>query len=171
MKWWMWFASRYIHWMPPGLLRLFWSKQAGAQTHLTPEKQLELLQSVASSAKPHEREVGLFDNEESVKLWLRTSREAFKNGVDATMQGSVILGSDWGFRIQDVRGDLPVQLWYGRFDDVAPVSHGEEIAKRLGMNARLRVLDETHGSMFANQARTYLGELVELMNKVTKGTN
>lgn len=159
----MWFLSRYIRWMPLSFLRWFWRQDPGAQTHLTPEKQFEVLQSVASKAEPHPREVGLFDTKESVRLWLRTSRECFKNGVDGVLQGSLLLGSDWEFQIQDIRSDLPAWLWYGKFDNIAPVSHGQQIAARLGKHAHLTVLDETHGSMFANQPRVYLGEAVKYM--------
>lgn len=165
MKWWMYYASRYVHWIPPSFLRWFWRRDPGAQTHLTSEKQFEMLRKIATDAKPHEREAGLFTTDESVRLWLRTSREAFKNGVDAVVQGSMLLGSDWHFRIQDIRPDLPVWLWYGRFDDIAPIGHGEEIAARLGKNVRFNALDETHGSMFANQPRTYLAEVVKYMNQ------
>lgn len=139
--------------------------------YLTPEKHFELLQKAASNTRPHEREAGLFDTEESVRLWLRTSREAFKNGVDAVVQGSLLLGSDWGFRIQNIRKDLPVWLWYGTFDDIAPVSHGEQIAARLGEKAHLRVVDETHGSMFVNQTRAYLTEIVEYMREGAESTS
>lgn len=163
MKWFMWIASKYVSWMPLSLLRWYWRQDPGAQTHLSPDEHFKLLQSVASNAKPHQKEEGLFDNENSVRLWLSTSRECFRDGVEGAVQDSLRLGSDWGFRIEDIRKDLPVFLWYGTFDEIAPPKHAEQFAARLGNNARLRLMNETHGSMFANQPRQYLSEIVRYM--------
>lgn len=165
-----WFGFKYAKWIPTSVFRWFWSQDPGAAMHLSEEKHLDLLRSHAAQAKPHEREVGLFTTEDSVQLWLKTSREAFKHGVEPTVQATYQLASDWGFRIEDIRSDLPVSLWYGKFDEVAPVSHGEQIAARLGKNAYLNVMDETHGSMFVNQAQAYLVELVNAMGESSVAT-
>lgn len=165
LGWLKWVGYKYASWVPSSIFRWFWRQDPGAYTHLSPEKHIELLRSCASKSQPHEREVGLFDTEESIQLWLMTSRECFKHGVDAAVQDTYRLASDWGFRIEDIRKDLPVRLWYGKFDGIAPVSHGERIAARLGKNAHLRIEDETHGSMFANQPQAYLTDLVDCMKK------
>ena len=140
--------------------------------HLSEEEHLELLRSVVKGTVSHEREKGLFDTEESLRLWLKTARECFRQGVEGAVQDSVRLSCDWGFRVEDVRKDLKVWLWYGRYDEVAPVGHGEQYKERLGGNARLRVVDETHGSMFVNRTEAYLRELVDCERemKVVDGT-
>ena len=163
IKWPNWIGYKYAGWVPSFAFRWFWKQDPGAYVHLSPEKHLELLRSYVTNAKPHEREVGLFDTEESIQLWLKTSRECFKYGVDAAVQDTYRLASDWGFRIEGIRKDLPVRLWYGNFDNVAPVNHGEQFAARLGANANLTVKDETHGSMFAIQPQAYLTDIVTCM--------
>ncbi len=68
---------------------------------------------------------------------------------------------DFGFRIEDIRPDLPVQLWYGKHDVFVPLYHGETIANRLGDRANLRVEDETHASIFYNWREQFLEDLVK----------
>lgn len=165
MSWVKWAGYKYIRWIPSSLLQWFWRQDPGSHVYLSPDKHLELLRSCAAKAIPHEREAGLFTTEDSIRLWLKTSREAFKHGVDAAVQDTLRLGSDWKFRIEDVRRGLPAYLWYGTFDDIAPVSHGKQTAARLGERAHLRIVNETHGSMFANQTQAYLTDIVNCMNE------
>ena len=133
---------------------------------LTPEEHFQHLRSQANKNPPHEREVGLFNTDESVRIWLTSSRETFKNGIDATVQDTHRIAADWGFRMEDVR--LPVRLWYGKFDSIAPPSQGEDYATRIGNHAQLRVLDETHGSMFANQSITFLVDLTQYLKEASQ---
>jgi len=67
---------------------------------------------------------------------------------------------DFGFRIEDIRSDLPKKLWYGKMDTFVPLNHGEQIAKRLGGSANLRVLDETHASIFFNNRKEILEHMI-----------
>lgn len=168
MNWLAW-AGYSLAWLVPYTAwGWFWGRVPEAQTHLSREEHFKLLQDLAKNSTPHERETNVFDTDESVKLWLATSREAFKNGVDGPVRDTMRLAAGWEFKIEDIRKDLPVRLWYGKFDSLAPVTHGEQIAKRIGENALVRVRDETHGSMFANQPQEYLAELVKIM---TAGTD
>lgn len=129
---------------------------------MSPEKHFELLKECARKATPHEREVGKFDTDESAKLWLKTSREAFRNGLDGIVADTNRLAGDWGFELENIRKDLPMRLWYGEHDELCPPGVGRYIEARLG-NVKLRIVNETHGSMFANQTEAYLGDLVDLV--------
>jgi fermentation-respiration switch protein FrsA (DUF1100 family) len=71
-----------------------------------------------------------------------------------------LLNSDFGFRIEDVRKHLPVQLWHGSLDTIVPLQHAEKVTARLGKNAHLRVSDDTHASIWTQRKEEYLGELV-----------
>jgi pimeloyl-ACP methyl ester carboxylesterase len=64
------------------------------------------------------------------------------------------------FRIEDIRPELPVQLWYGKLDTFVPPNHGVQIAARLGGRAYLRIEDETHGSIVVNRMREILEHLL-----------
>lgn len=68
-------------------------------------------------------------------------------GFDGLLQDGKVMCMDYGFRIEDIRPDLPVQLWYGKLDTFVPLNHGVQIAARLGGRAHLRVEDETHASI------------------------
>ena len=71
---------------------------------------------------------------------------------------------DWGFRIEDIRKDLPVHLWYGRLDRFVPLNHGMQIAARLGggNNVQLRVEDESHSAILFNWKRDIIQGLVSI---------
>lgn len=170
MSWIRWTGYKCASWMPATFYRWFWSQEPGSKVHLSPEEHLSYLRSCVAKVQPHEREAGRFNTEESVQLWFRTSREAFKHGFDGIVADTSRLLADWGFRVEDIRKDLPVLLWYGTFDGLAPPALGKHIAQRLGDNALLVIKDETHGSMFANQPQEYLRELVNILNEQQRTT-
>jgi hypothetical protein len=70
---------------------------------------------------------------------------------------------DFGFRIEDIRPDIPVNLWYGTLDKCIPCNHGVQIAARLGERANLRLLEETHTSIFFNNREAVLTELLKTL--------
>lgn len=161
--WSMWLICQCIQWLPPSLIALYWKRDPGAQTQLSLEDHFDFLRVLASENVPHEREVGRFTTRESLRIWLTSSREAFKNGVDAIVRDTYRLATNWGFQLGLV--DIPVRLWYGTFDTIAPISQGERYASILGQNASLEVLDETHGSMFANQSQRILVDIVSCLTE------
>ena len=89
------------------------------------------------------------------------------------------MSSEWGgegVRLEDIRKDLPVRLWYGSQDENVPANHGVQIARRIGGGGagkgedegedgmvRLRVEDETHASLEVNWVEEQIGELLEAM--------
>ena len=81
--------------------------------------------------------------------------------MNAFAQDGRLISTDWGFRVEDIRPDLPVQLWYGKLDSNVPVIHGEQTAERLGPNAHLRVEDETHWSINVNWREQILEDLLK----------
>jgi pimeloyl-ACP methyl ester carboxylesterase len=71
-----------------------------------------------------------------------------------------------GFRIEDIRKDLPVQLWYGKDDCFVPAHHGVQIAARLGGDdgrVVLRVEDNTHASISQRWKRAQLEAIAAVM--------
>jgi pimeloyl-ACP methyl ester carboxylesterase len=63
--------------------------------------------------------------------------------------------------VEDIRPDLPVQLWYGKQDSIVPLHHGEQIVVRLGGRAVVRVEDETHASLQVRFQEEILENLVK----------
>ncbi|KAK5102530.1 hypothetical protein LTR70_000388 [Exophiala xenobiotica] len=105
-----------------------------------------------SKEKMHPKDAKLFGD---IDFW---------KGTDGFMQDMKLLARDPGFRIEDIRKDLKVQLWYGKLDGNVPLRHGEEIARRLGHGADLRVKeDDTHASIFFDWRDEILAEMVKAM--------
>lgn len=163
MRW-----PNYLGWtfgqrMFPGLCRWWFGREPGARLDLSDEERLSRLRQAfeKGKAKMHPKDRTVFGDVDWMRIHLRTAREAYEQGMDGFSLDYKVLNSDFGFRIEDIRKDLPVYLWYGRLDVNVPLQHGEKIAARVGDNARLRVEeDETHASIWANFKEEYLGELV-----------
>ncbi|KXT04770.1 hypothetical protein AC578_9743 [Pseudocercospora eumusae] len=145
-----WCACKYV----PSLPKWFFSRDAAARLDLSDEERYSIISRAPEARK----------TPEILRLFVqRTSREIFAQGAQGLVDDAKTLGEDWGFRVEDIRKDLPVQLWYGKRDLVAPVAHGELYAARLGGNATLRVEDENHGSMIQNWEREIQKALLAVM--------
>jgi hypothetical protein len=164
-------GARFLNWVgftfgfrysPPIFLRWFWQREPAGRLDLTDEKRLELLlqRELKSKATGHEKDVEIMKDKDMLRLSLRNSRESFAQGFDWAGQEGKLISMDFGFRIEDIRPDLPVQLWYGKHDTFVPLNHGVQIAARLGDRAHLRVEDETHLSITMNLKRQFLEDLV-----------
>jgi pimeloyl-ACP methyl ester carboxylesterase len=159
-------GARWLNWLgftfgyryaPRILNRWFWQSQTCGRLDWSDEKRLERHMKDFSTA--HEKDLVMTD-QENARRFLSSARESFAQGFDPALQDGRLLSSDFGFRIQDIRPDLPVQLWYGKQDVNVPLDHGETVAKRLGDRAHLRVKDETHASIFFNWREQFLQDLV-----------
>lgn len=151
---WRW-TPRFIGWW-------FLQTWPGARLDLSDSQRLELLQQEIkkSRATYHPKDSVFIDDEDTLRLSLRSQRESFAQGCDAVLLDGKLMSSDFGFRVEDIRPDLPVQLWYGKHDTFVPLRHGEQIAARLGGRAQLRVEDETHASIPINFREEILRDLL-----------
>lgn len=163
MSWtnWAGFTVGYRYF--PGLVRWWFGRDPATQLNLSDEKRLELLQLQFSKSNPHPKDVEVLRDGNEFRLYLRAAREAFAQGFDGFLQDGRLLSMDFGFRVEDVRPDLPVQLWYGKLDTNVPISHGQGIALRLGPKAHLRVENETHSSLVVNWREQILEDLVRTL--------
>ncbi|KAK5099524.1 hypothetical protein LTR70_002425 [Exophiala xenobiotica] len=163
MRW-----PNYLGWtfgqrMFPGLCRWWFGREPGARLDLSDEERLARLRQAfeKDKASMHPKDRAVLGDVDFMRVHLRTAGEAYGQGMDGFSLDFKVLNSNFGFRIEDIRKDLPIHLWYGRLDTNVPLQHGEKIAVRVGSNARLIVEeDETHASIWANFKEEYLGELV-----------
>jgi hypothetical protein len=136
--------------IPTGVRLMFQSTPFG-RVDLTDEARLEMLVQQVLAFKPKNAAEEL--ERESMKDYkgllkpLRSCREAFSSGFYQTGLDGQLMAGRYGFRIEDIRQDLPFQLWYGSLDATTPINHGRQIAARLGERAQLRVSEDTHGSL------------------------
>lgn len=142
---------------------LFWRTQPEGRMDLTAEERYQLLLKRAHKVKSTmpAKDRPIFLNKEFMRFTVRSNDEAFAQGVQGWMQDGKILCNDFGFRVEDIRHDLSIHLWYGKKDVFVPPVHGEQLAVRFGGRAYLRFEDETHASMEVNYMEEYLTKVVE----------
>lgn len=154
------FGWRYL---PLFIIRWFLQREPTGRVDLTDEERLERMLQPARFKGMNEKDLAIMKDEDALKMMLRSTREAYAQGYEWVRQDGKLMCMDFGFRIEDIRPELPVQLWYGKKDTFVPLNHGEQIAKRLGDRADLRVLDETHASIFFDNRRGILEDLIKAM--------
>jgi pimeloyl-ACP methyl ester carboxylesterase len=136
--------------IPTGVRFMFQSSPFG-RVDLSDEARFEmLLQQVAASKPKNAAEKieleSMKDHEGTLKA-LRSCREAFSRGFYYTGFDGQLMAGRYGFQIEEIRQDLPFQLWYGTLDATTPINHGRQIAARLGNRAQFRESEDTHGSL------------------------
>ncbi|RMZ74975.1 hypothetical protein DV737_g5566, partial [Chaetothyriales sp. CBS 132003] len=127
--------------------------QPCARLDLSEEQRLELHMKAFSKPKStaEKKDAELMTDEVTARRCLQSNAASFAQGYDAALQDGRLLSSDFGFRIQDIRADLPVQLWYGNQDVYVPLHHGETIAKRLEcLRDKLQTPDEENPAAWVN---------------------
>ncbi|KAI1162406.1 alpha/beta hydrolase fold protein [Nemania serpens] len=164
MDWWHWIGFTIGFRYFPGACRWWFSRDTLGRLDLTDQERYERFQQDWSKAKleAHPKDVAALDEADLVRWLVRNHREAYRQGFDGFVLDGKLTSYDFGFRIEDIRRDLPVHLWYGKYDTSVPSSHGEGIAARLG-NARLKIENETHGSLTWNCRVRALEDLLEVM--------
>lgn len=160
-NWWNWFGFKWgWRWAPVALVRWFFRLEPAGRLELTDEERFRLLME-STSKLTDDRDRAVMRDEDIVRLYMRSTREAFRHGFEATSQDGMLMCLDYGFKIEDIRTDLPIQLWYGKDDTNVPLNHGEQIAARLGGRADFRALDETHASIWTTHRKEVLKLILE----------
>lgn len=113
---------------------------------------------------PHEKDLALFRDDGFLAFVYDVMQEHYKQGVYPHMEELRLLTTNYlGFRLEEVRPDLPVQLWYGRHDSSVSVRVGEAIKASLGGRAHLNVRDEAHMSLVLGCREEVLARALESM--------
>ncbi len=106
--------------------------------------------ALASDVDPAERDLVR-------DLDLTFLRAAFAGGVAGTVDDYRRLGTDWGFRLADVRA--PVTLWQGTADRLVPPSHARALAELLPA-AQVRKVPGAGHFLLHHHAQTVLASLI-----------
>ena len=163
MRWQNYLGLRWGYRYVPSLCGWWFKSDAGARLDLNDTQRLKLMKQQFAKSGAHEKDVEAFKEEDLLRLMLRTAREYWGQGLDGVTQDGHVICTDWGFRVEDIRKDLPVRLWHGKLDVFVPPSHGEQVALRLGSKAHLRLVDETHLTLFTDRRGDILEDLVKAM--------
>lgn len=153
-------------------MRWIFARSPAWQPHLSDEEKMESMRQSFDLKKAHPADAGTarrVDYPEMVRLFLCSAREAVAQGWEGFLDESRVLSREPGFRVEDIRADLPVQLWCGTDDTNVSPKAGEEIAQRLrdGGNTKVELHmeeGETHGSTQVKYRRSVLQDLLRAMD-------
>jgi len=150
---------------PSFLNRWFWQRDVIGRLDLSDEQRLEMALQQVENSKPSmsEQELAVMSDPEFHLEYLESTREGFAQGFDGTLLDAKLCCLDFGFKVEDIRPDLPVQLWYGKRDVFVPPNHGVQLAKRLGDRADLRLEDETHACLPVTHKKEIIRSLIDAM--------
>jgi len=102
-------------------------------------------------SRPHEKDLAIFRDDLVFEYFYDLLRENCEraDGVEGMVEDwRVMTTEDLGFELESIRSDLPIHLWYGKYDTTVSWYVGEDLKKRLhGHNVELHVMEETHLSM------------------------
>jgi hypothetical protein len=152
-----------ILYAPYFLGRWFWRFQAIGRTDLPESTRLAMLRQETKNVPDIDKDI--YTDTDFMRLIVRGTGEAFAQGYDGVWDDGKRSCGDWGFRVEDIRRDLKVQMWYGRNDVNVPLVHGEKTRERLGENARLRVEEESHAGILMHWKREILEGLRDGMEE------
>lgn len=149
----------------PALITWWFKQQPTGRFDLSDDDRLALLVKVCKENTKHPKDIPIFLNEKLLKLQIVTTKEAFKQGVHYAVHDGTLSCTEWGFNIEEIRGDLPVQIWCGTDDLSVPYNHGVQIKKRMeGRDVMLRMGEgETHASVQFTFMREYLEGIVRFL--------
>jgi pimeloyl-ACP methyl ester carboxylesterase len=120
-------------------------------------------------SRPHEKDLAIFRDDAMFEYAYDLLQENCKraDGVDGMVEDwRVMTTEDLGFELEDIRRDLPIQLWYGKYDTSVSWHVGQELKNRLhGDDVELQVRDETHLSMLLNCGTEVLTNVLKQMRK------
>jgi pimeloyl-ACP methyl ester carboxylesterase len=155
------FSNRYF----PSLTRRWIKGETYARTHISEEERWTRWKSDFLSSAD-ERDLAIADDEDELRLSLASVREAVRGGVEGLVQDSTLMSSPFGFKIDDIRKDLPVRIWHGADDTNVPLQHARKTAEKLRHgNVRLRIEDETHATIWFGHKEEIMEDLLEAIRE------
>lgn len=164
MKWPSRIMLKIATWFP-GLVAWVIDKQFGAVARDEDESKLEALLEAdmnQPSTPESERLAWEAASPEVRKAVVMSVREGVRYGGWGPAWEMKLLGSDWGFELDDVRPDEDNELvmWHGDLDTNVPLSMAQKAAARLGIHAELRIIPEQgHGSLSFVKADEIVGTM------------
>ena len=104
----------------------------------------------------------LTKNTEMGQFVVDTVNESLKIGCDGWVDDDLAFINPWGFELNDIK--VPVILYHGDEDKLAPFAHGEWLAKNLpqGFLRKHLVQGEGHLSLFLERTDDMIDELLEI---------
>lgn len=117
MNWTSWLGWTYGQRWFPWLCRWWTGFDPGARLDLSEEERVSRMRKnfEKGKAKMDPKDAAMFGDQDFMWMHIRRSTEVFKQGMDGFSNDFRVLNSDFGFKIEDIRKDLPVLMWHGRY--------------------------------------------------------
>ena len=108
------------------------TREPGARLDLSEEERSKRISQQFENGRKsmHVKEVEMFLDKSWQYMHLRRSAEYYKQGTVGFSHDFRLLSSDFGFKIEDIRKDLPVHVWHGKLDNMVPPQHVASFAMR-----------------------------------------
>lgn len=115
-----------------------------------------------TSLLPEVDKEALTKNAEMGQFMVDTINESLKVGCDGWVDDDLAFINPWGFELNEIK--VPVILYHGNADKLAPFAHGEWLAKNLPQEfvRKHLVQGEGHLSLFLERTGSMIDELLEL---------
>lgn len=145
------FISRRTPWLLPFLVWLSLGRSA---------KDAERTREGMRRGRPQlsEPDQELLSRPDIEDLFVQDTMEAFRGGSRGVVLEGRLLGSDWGFSLEQVNRTR-VLVWHGEWDQNSPVAHGRAVATRIPGCRMETYPEEGHLSTLFNHSDQILREL------------
>ncbi|ETS77084.1 hypothetical protein PFICI_10958 [Pestalotiopsis fici W106-1] len=166
MNWSNWFIFNGFMYFP-FIIRWIQNKLVATLATVSNEKIVALVERQLS--KPSNRQfmytatdIAILRDPDFLSMMLNFYREHYKQGVDGHMEDGRVLTTNLGFRLQDIRPSLPIQMWYSKDDTNVPFRMARAMAERLSCPPQFHAIsDETHLSLVLKYSADVLEHLLE----------
>jgi hypothetical protein len=147
MAWLNYLGWTYSIRLLPWLTRWYFSREGAANLSISDEERMIAFKREFPKEKMHPKDAALW-SDNLLMVYLTCMRSSYSQGMRGMSRDGQILASDFPFKIEDIRKDLPLTYWCGSLDTNVPVSHGPKVVARVGGMARLVVKEETHATIY-----------------------
>ena len=152
----MWFPVKLIHWIASWKndkqLRKFVQSDFDGLMNKS-EKRIKQFQKYLPAA---DKKL-MLEHPEYGWEFIEGSKESYRQGIDGVVQEWKLYVSDWNMELENCQ--VPINLWYGSEDKMAPVARGTYYKSKLPNSTLTIVKNEGHFSLIRNQLEKILIEL------------
>jgi len=101
---------------------------------------------LAASFPPVDRQ--LAEQPQNQDMLVQSIQEGYKQGWEGPAQDDIIINSDWGFRLEDVK--VRIDIWQGEVDKNVPLPQGEYQHEKLPISTFTVMPKQAHLYLLAN---------------------
>ncbi|KAH7121465.1 Alpha/Beta hydrolase protein [Dactylonectria macrodidyma] len=150
-----------MDWVPHGAVGWLWDAMIGKSARDPDPTVLEkaVRKGLKMEAKGPDAEI--VKDEKILQALTDSLRGAFAQGSHGYVDEASLVVKPWGFNLEDIK-DVPVRLWYGGKDELAPPAVGKAMADKIPGAVFTEFEGETHTASVVKHQKAILTELCGL---------